>query len=370
MAKIATMVSPDSITVNYNGQTHIIRRSASAKTYEDVKLAIKEGRHDDIPALMVPGKRIEKNSNGMMQVRNGEVFVDNVKAPDALSRKILSFMEDDLPFEPLVKFTRNLQRNPSYRSVNQLFQFLEKNDHPITDDGKFIAYKKVRRCSDGHLRDSHSGTVLNDVGLVVEMMRNQVDEDPERTCSHGLHAANWDYAQSYSGDVMVELEIDPADVVAVPVDYNNAKMRVCRYVVRGIVENPNSNGHLVNSLPANDDDNDHWSSSGEEDEPSCAELDCEGCEDCDEGCDDSCECDEPAPAPKVTPTLPTNTDIVYHAENSIRKMSSDRLSKYFGKLSELPGSEKKSKTWKATHKLVEQVLTDRGYNTDDLSEEE
>jgi hypothetical protein len=39
--------------------------------------------------------------------------------------------------------------------------------------------------------------------------------------------------KSYSGDKIVILEIDPADVVSIPTDYNNAKGRCCRYKVVG-----------------------------------------------------------------------------------------------------------------------------------------
>jgi hypothetical protein len=37
---------------------------------------------------------------------------------------------------------------------------------------------------------------------------------------------------------MLEVEVNPADVVAIPVDYNNAKMRVCKYKVLGVVTTP------------------------------------------------------------------------------------------------------------------------------------
>jgi hypothetical protein len=84
----------------------------------------------------------------------------------------------------------------------------------------------------------------NSVGNVVEIPRNQVDEDSNRTCSHGLHVANWNYAHTQfassdaSSDIMLEVEVNPADVVAIPTDYNNAKMRVCKYKVLGVVTTP------------------------------------------------------------------------------------------------------------------------------------
>jgi hypothetical protein len=64
------------------------------------------------------------------------------------------------------------------------------------------------------------------------MDREKVTHDPHITCSQGLHAANWDYANNfYGGGIMLALKVNPADVVSVPVDYNNSKIRVCRYFV-------------------------------------------------------------------------------------------------------------------------------------------
>lgn len=131
-----------------------------------------------------------------------------------------------MPFEPLVKFAENLLANPSERSVQELFNFLSVNDHPITNKGTFVAYKKVR----SSFLDIHSGTMDNSVGKVVSMPRESVNPDCNVTCSYGLHVANWDYAKNHFGsheDIMLEVEVNPRDVVSVPVDYNSAKMRVC-----------------------------------------------------------------------------------------------------------------------------------------------
>jgi Ran GTPase-activating protein (RanGAP) involved in mRNA processing and transport len=43
---------------------------------------------------------------------------------------------------------------------------------------------------------------------------------------------------------MLEVKVNPRDVVAVPVDYNNAKMRVCEYVVLSVVTNENTDDAL------------------------------------------------------------------------------------------------------------------------------
>jgi hypothetical protein len=237
MIKVNSIITDQNVTVNYNGQTHIVPRNDGLA----VRLidALKKKEFDKIPELVSASKRIAKFSDGQFTVENGEIFVNGVKAPTALSKKILAFSNEGLPCEPLVKFTEKLQKNPSFRAVNELFQFLEKNDHPITEEGNFIAYKRVS----GDFKDIYTGTFDNSVGTYVEMPRNRVNEDPTQTCSHGLHVANWDYAHNHYGtqgpestDIMIEVEVNPADVVAVPTDYNQAKMRVCAYLVLGEID--------------------------------------------------------------------------------------------------------------------------------------
>ncbi|MHA1290409.1 MAG: hypothetical protein ACTSPB_23760 [Candidatus Thorarchaeota archaeon] len=126
----------------------------------------------------------------------------------------------------------NLKDNPSKRAVDELYGFLEKNLLPLTPDGHFVAYKKVR---DNYM-DIHSGTFNNSVGQICEMARNEVDEDKDRTCSSGLHFCSLEYLPSFggwSGSRVMLVKINPRDVVSIPSDYNNSKGRACRYEVIG-----------------------------------------------------------------------------------------------------------------------------------------
>jgi hypothetical protein len=121
--------------------------------------------------------------------------------------------------------------NPSKRAVEELYGFLEKGNLPLTPDGYFLAYKKVR----ADFRDCHTGTMDNSVGQTVEMERNAVDDDQNRTCSTGLHFCSKEYLSHFGGhdSRTVILKINPRDVVSIPTDYNNAKGRACRYEVIG-----------------------------------------------------------------------------------------------------------------------------------------
>jgi len=270
MSRISHIITDQNITVNYDGQTHIISRGD--KLADQLIEALRNGEKDKIPSLISAKMRIEKFSDGNFTVQDGNIYVKGQLVPAALGKKIQKFALEKLPYEPLVKFAEKLLQNPSFRAVNELFLFLENNDHPITDDGNFIAYKRVR----GDFRDIHSGTFDNSVGNTISMPRNQVNEDPNQTCSYGLHVANWDYAHNQFAsadpvtDIMLEVEVNPANVVSVPRDYANAKMRVCEYVVLGVVDKEHSSETAIrytsnNSVSAVEEDNDEFEEDYEED---------------------------------------------------------------------------------------------------------
>lgn len=281
--KVNWLITDQNITVNYEGQTHIVARTdaLAPKLIE----AVKNNKLDEIPNLVSAAKRVESFGKGNFVVQDGQILVNGVVAPRILSDKIVKFSNEGFPYAPLVKFAENLQKNPSFRAVNELYQFLEKNDHPITENGCFIAYKKVR----SDFLDGYTGTIDNSVGKTVEMPRNQVNEDPTQTCSYGLHIANWDYAKNIysagSDSIMLEVEVNPADVVAVPIDYDQAKMRVCKYKVLGVVDHEHSDSPLrvtntraacCNCEDCNDlaEDDEEYDEDEEECCPHCGEPDC------------------------------------------------------------------------------------------------
>jgi hypothetical protein len=80
----------------------------------------------------------------------------------------------------------------------------------------------------------------NSIGKIVEMERNEVDDNKDQTCSTGLHFCSQDYlphfGNGYDSRVVI-LKINPADVVSIPSDYNNAKGRACKYEVVGEIGN-------------------------------------------------------------------------------------------------------------------------------------
>lgn len=214
-------VTNDTIVLNYGGKT--INIASDDSRYTDVENCIRNGTLDRIPEIV----EIERAFQGSgVELRDGLLWEGQNPFPAELSQRILMFKDKKLPYKPLLKFWDNLKKNPSFNSRKMMFAFLEHNGHPLTQDGCFIAYRGVTE----DFRDKHTKKFDNKPGSICEMPRQDVNDNPNETCSHGLHVACFDYAKGF-GERLVEVKVNPSDVVCVPVDYNGTKMRVCKFEV-------------------------------------------------------------------------------------------------------------------------------------------
>jgi hypothetical protein len=202
----------------------------SHANYSRILDAIRNEAWDLVVSLADVAQTIRNFVTGGVELRNGQVFYRGEALHNSITDRILDLIADGLPFQPMLNFLSNLLDNPSKRAVDELYGFLEVGNLPITEDGHFLAFKKVR----GDYRDIHSGKFDNSVGQVVEMPRNHVDEDKNRTCSTGLHFCSQDYLPHFGnggGNRVMIVKINPRDVVSVPADYHDTKGRCCRYEV-------------------------------------------------------------------------------------------------------------------------------------------
>lgn len=198
-------------------------------TYQKVIDAIKAQDWETVRLSVDPKKVVISFGSGNVDIKDDTFYWKGEEMHNTLSSRMVSMLQEGFTIEPMVAFMENLMLNPSKRSVTELYGFLEKNNLPITPDGHFLAYKKVRE----NYFDCHSGTMDNSPGNVVEMERNAVDDDKDRTCSTGLHFCSIDYLKSFGGARTVIVKINPRDIVSIPSDYNNSKGRTCRYEVVG-----------------------------------------------------------------------------------------------------------------------------------------
>jgi hypothetical protein len=229
MAITASIVGPTFITVMMDGKTHTI--NGDHMHYDAIREALKNKDHARVESLINVRQAVIKYAAGKVTVDGDRVMYGDHEIKGSVVQRILAMIREGFDPQPMVRFLQNLMANPSKRAVDELYGFLESTALPITEDGCFLAYKKVN----DNYRDFYTGTMDNSVGTVVEMPRNQVDDERGRTCSYGLHFCSLSYLPHYHGGhgrVMI-VKINPADVVSIPSDYNNAKGRACRYEVIG-----------------------------------------------------------------------------------------------------------------------------------------
>jgi len=222
-----TITGSGKICAVVNGASYTI--DADHPKYKQIIQAIKQKDWDGFINLVNISKQVKDYAEGV-EISDGALMVNGEIIHNTLTNRIVKFMGDGLPFDPMLKFLSNLMKNPSKRAVDELYDFLEAGELPITEDGCFLAFKNVR----SDYKDIHSGTFDNSIGSVCEMSRNRVCDDKDQTCSAGLHFCSISYLPSFSdsnGGKTIILKINPADVVSIPSDYNNAKGRCCKYEV-------------------------------------------------------------------------------------------------------------------------------------------
>jgi len=228
------MMTGNYLIVHYGESRPCVLEKGTNKFNEIFELLNKGASDDEVIKELDICSKIEEYSQGTFKVDKELeiVIIDGQNIHGSIAERIVEFCREDLPYLPLVNFWRKIQLNPSEESKSHLFLFLEVNKMPITHDGCFLAYKKVKKDRNGNFVDCHTETFCNNVGAVVTMPREKVNPDRQQACSAGLHVAAYNYAaHEYDGQAILEVKVNPKDVVAVPYDYNNQKMRVCRYEV-------------------------------------------------------------------------------------------------------------------------------------------
>lgn len=229
---IPAIITESTVSVMLDGQMRVLEMTHP--NYDKVRSALKGGASEaEIASLIDIATAVEDFGEGRVTVEHGVVMYDGNALHNTMTNRIMDMMREGFNIQPMLLFLENLMENPDYRAVNELYGFLEKTDLPITANGCFRAYKMVT----ADYKDHHTGKFDNSIGAVVEMRRNLVNPDKETTCSDGLHFCSQGYLSFYgSGGRTVIVEINPRDVVSIPVDYNNAKGRCCRYTVVGEIE--------------------------------------------------------------------------------------------------------------------------------------
>ena len=257
-------LSKETLNLAANGVSKAINRDHP--DFDRLVAMLREGNEDGLEKYLTEFKqKVETPYKKLgFTVEEGRVQVNGEFLPGTLGERVKNHADQGLPVDRLLKFWGKLKKNSSYRSVQALFEFAERNNLPFTVDGDVVAYKAITK----DWKDKYSETIDNSVGATVEKDRNSVDDDFRVACSTGLHVGGHSYVRGFGNDAdrYIEVSFSPEDVVSVPC--NEDKIRVCRYVVlREISKNEvvAFKGEHYTNLDENDEDDDFENNYEEED---------------------------------------------------------------------------------------------------------
>lgn len=231
------------ITLIVNGVPRVVDRTNPH--FDQIEVELKAGNYARVLALAnlktaVAEAIKDAGADSKLSIRDGEIYwngprgLERVEGP--LTERIVATIRNGMTakaVQPLVRLLTNISRNQYKDLREELYEFLMSGKMPITHDGCFLAYKKVR----ADFKDIYSGRFDNSPGKLVVMERSErIDTNRHNTCSHGLHFCARSYLSSYSscsGNKIVVVKVNPRHVFAIPTDYDFAKGRASEYYVVG-----------------------------------------------------------------------------------------------------------------------------------------
>ena len=234
------IINDKSIVFFHGGKPVKVEKSAPEYSRIIACFDLPESEQADAIARLIDKKVGEFEQDGFT-INPDTVTYEGERLPTALANKVRSIAQEGLPVKLFRKFWDSLQNNPSANSVRQLYDFLAYKELPITEDGCFLAYKGVNRdgwsCHgntntkvlQGKVNDQ--GRIKNEVGETIEVLRRDVDDDRNHSCSFGLHVGSLNYAESFANGRVLIVKVDPKDVVSVPQDCACQKCRVSKYEI-------------------------------------------------------------------------------------------------------------------------------------------
>ena len=218
------------VDLDNGGKTTIVRKdSVNFKPLVDALISEDETR---ARGFFTVAKTIETWTDGAFKMAGNSIQCGDETLPASLGERIVKMIKAGDDPKSLLNFWNRLTQNPSWSSVNQVWGFLANAGIPIDQDGYILAYKAVNN----NWTDCHTGTLDNSVGATQSVDRRKVSDDPNTPCHFGLHVGALFYATSFGPHDrrMIICKVDPKDVVCVPHDSSQQKVRCCHYEVIGV----------------------------------------------------------------------------------------------------------------------------------------
>lgn len=246
-------IGKDSITLFIDGDLANVDSSHRnyAKLREELLKPEAEQNIERIKQLSTIQAMLKSFAGGAIELTESEMRFEGKPVTGHIVDKILELIHEEGNADPYVNFFLNLQKNPNKNVASDVFKWCERGKMPITPDGYIIGFKKVRK----DYKDVHSGQFDNSPGSILAMPREKCDPSRSNTCSTGFHFCSASYLNVFSGERVMAVKVNPADVTAIPNDYNNAKGRCCRYEVVEELSSQSAAQHDVWSTAVKDLEN-------------------------------------------------------------------------------------------------------------------
>lgn len=294
----ASTLSNNTLTVILDNGDQILSATKDHPQWSELVNAY--SRHDETAMLeLLNMKRVvEKFSNGGLVVADNGVFYKDMPLGGVDVERIMAFMRQGLPYRPIANYMVRKMGNPSRRAINEMYNFLEHRQMPLTAEGKIIGYKGVQKdffsVSSGNEplvsgKRNETGQIFFGIGETIEMVRSYVNDDFRQGCSNGIHVGSLsyarDWAQTHNG-IIILIEFDPADVVSVPSDCDCSKCRICKCKVISVYNGPLPDTYTADYTKVCSDEPTNSNEFPEETCEYCGELEddcrCVRCEKCNE----------------------------------------------------------------------------------------
>jgi hypothetical protein len=221
------MYGKEAVTVVVDGKPHVVRKGERMNT---ILAGLKSGDWDLVrdTICVTAGLSRHFQKYGDVEIIGDRILLNGKQVHGYLVRRIIEARDRGEIMVPLLRFLANVEQNPDPRARSDLFEWVEHAGYSLTADGCIIAVRAIR--ADWY--DVHTGTMLNALGAVVKIPREECDPNPDQTCSRGLHFCTMSYLPHFSrGGRHIIVRIHPKDVVAFPRDYGWSKGRCCEFTV-------------------------------------------------------------------------------------------------------------------------------------------
>jgi hypothetical protein len=224
----SAVIQKKNLTVSFK-DGRVFSTDNSLKTFAKLKAAIKAKKGAEARKLVSAAESVVVWSEGKLVVDHmDQVIYDGHIVHPKMHDRILRMIENKDSITTLTKFLDNLYQNPRADSINDLYEYLEATKLPITDDGCYLAFKKVT----AGYKDCFTGVFDNSVGARVSMPFDKCLFDRARDCNTGFHHAGVGYVEYFSGSRTLIIKVNPRFVTSIPNAYSpRSKARCSEYDV-------------------------------------------------------------------------------------------------------------------------------------------